>query len=104
MKRLDPADLAVTVAGSFTAGFLFALMVCHQPAKASDPGQRTPVTEDAPLPPTAGCNPYIVIHPPDLPPDASNMNGVSLTLNIGDVCGHWQAQPRIVPSLPLPKV
>ena len=103
MKLTDPADLAVTVAGSFIAGFLVALMVCHEPAKASDDGHRTPVTEDAPLPPTEGCNPYIVIHPPDLPPDASNMNGVSLTLNIGDVCGHWQARPQIVPSLPLPK-
>ncbi len=103
MKMTDPADLVVTVAGSFIAGFLLALAICHEPAKASDDGHRTPVTEDAPLPPTEGCNPYIVIHPPDLPPDASNMNGVTLTLNIGDVCGHWQAKPQIVPSLPLPK-
>ena len=103
MKLTEPADLAVTVASSFIAGFLLALAICHEPARASDPGIRQTVSEDAPLPPTEGCNPYIVIHPPDLPPDASNMNGVTINMTLGDICGQWQAKPQIVPSLPLPK-
>ena len=106
MKLTEPAPFAVTVASSFIAGFLLALALCHEPAKASDdgllqhdPNERTPAAVDG----KPGCNPYIVIHPPDLPPDASNLNGVTITLNIGDVCGQWQAKPQVVPSLPLPK-
>ena len=99
-----PSDLLPLAAGSFTAGFLLGIAVTHQPAEASDNGFKTPITEDAPLPPTEGCNPYIVIHPPDLPPDASNMNGVTINMTLGDICGHWQAKPQVVPALPLPKV
>ena len=92
-----------TVTG-FVAGWLMALAFC-QPAHSSDNGTHgVPVAEDAPLPPTEGCNPYIVINPPDLPPDASNMNGITITTNIGDVCGNWQGETQIVPSLHVPRV
>lgn len=86
----------LSIAASFIVGFSLGFGV-SQPADASDNGQRQPIAEDAPLPPTEGCNPYIEIHPPDLPPDASNMNGVTLELSIGDICGHWQAKPQVVP-------
>ena len=106
MKTIDPADLAVTVAGSFIAGFLLALAICHEPARASDDGkiqidlnERTPLGADG----KPGCNPYIVINPPDLPPDARNMNAVTINLNLGGVCNKPQPKPEIVPSLPLPK-
>lgn len=99
-----PLDIAPVVAASFTAGFLLGVMVSHQPAKASDDGVKVTITEDSPLPPTEGCNPYIVINPPDLPPDASNMNGITITTNIGDVCGNWQGETQVVPSLPVPRV
>ena len=106
MRLTEPADLAVTMASSFIAGFLLALAICHEPAKASDDGrlqidvnERIPAGEDG----KPGCNPYIVINPPDLPPNASNMNGITITTNIGGVCGNWRAKPQVVPSLPLPK-
>ena len=101
--KIHRIDLAPVVAVSFCAGWLTCLAMVR-PAEASDGGHMVPVAEDAPLPPTEGCNPYIVIHPPDLPPDASNMNGITIETNIGDICGHWQAEPRIVPSLPTPRV
>ena len=103
MGRLH--DVAMATATGFCGGWLLATLTVCQPAKASDNGIRQqPVSEDAPLPPTEGCNPYIVINPPDLPPDASNMNGITITTNIGDVCGQWQAKPQVVPSLPAPRV
>lgn len=99
MKLTDPA-------ASLIAGFLLALALCHQPAKASDdgiiqidPNERVPAGVDG----KSGCNPYIVINPPDLPPNASNMNGITITTNIGGVCGNWRAKPQVVPALPLPK-
>ena len=96
----QPTELLALV----TASFLLGLTIANEPAKASDGGAVITVTsDDAPLPPTEGCNPYIVIHPPDLPPDASNLNGVTINLKIGDVCGHWRAKPQAVPALSLPK-
>lgn len=88
-------------------GWLLAILTVCLPVHSSDdgtliqidPNERTPAAVDG----KPGCNPYIVIHPPDLPPDASNLNGVTINLNIGDVCGQWQAKPQVVPSLPLPK-
>ena len=90
--------LAVLAVGALAAGPL----PTAGPVLASDDVVNT-VIEDAPLPPTEGCNPYIVVHPPELPPDASNMNGVTVHVTIGDVCRQWQAEPRIVPSVPTPR-
>ena len=97
---MNNREVLLVVATAMAAGFAMALAVCR-PADASDNGQRQPIADDAPLPPTEGCNPYIEIHPPDLPPDASNMNGVTLELSIGDICGHWQARPQTVPPVSL---
>ena len=105
IRHSRPQELLVLVASSFTAGLLLGLSIAYQPAEASDNGTRPQqkISDDAPLPPTAGCNPYIVIHPPDLPPDASNMNGVTIRLDIGDICGHWQAEPHVIPVPPAPR-
>lgn len=86
---------------------LAALTVACWPVRASDdgvlieidPNERVPAGVDG----KPGCNPYIVINPPDLPPNASNMNGITITTNIGGVCGNWRAKPQAVPALPLPK-
>ena len=96
MKDPDLPNYLAAVAAAMTIGFVLGAIACGA-AHASDNGQRQPIADDAPLPPTEGCNPYIVIHPPDLPPDASNMNGVTLELSIGNICGHWQAKPQVVP-------
>lgn len=93
---MNNREVLLSVTTACVAGFALGLVVC-QPADASDTGQRQPIAEDAPLPPTEGCNPYIVVNPPDLPPDASNINGVTVNLTIGDVCGHWQSKPTFQP-------
>lgn len=89
--------LAMLAVGTLAAG----------PALPSDNGtvqidvnERVPAGADG----ESGCNPYIVINPPDLPPNASNMNGITITTNIGGVCGNWRARPQVVPALSLPKV
>ena len=83
----------------FLAAFLLA------PAWASDdgviPDPTTHKVEDTAPATSEGCNPYLVIYPPDLPPDASNMNGVTISVTIGNVCGHWRAKPETVPTIPL---
>lgn len=100
MKDPDLPNYLAAVAAAMTIGFCLGAIVCGA-AHASDNGQRQPISDDSPLPPTEGCNPYIEIHPPDLPPDASNMNGVRIELHLGDICGHWRARPQTVPPVPL---
>lgn len=98
-----PWDLVPLVAACFTAGFLLGVAVSHQPARASDNGIRKAPEGDLPLPPTAGCNPYTVIHPPELPPAAQNMNGVTIHIYMGGVCNRPASKPEIVPSVPTPR-
>ena len=97
-------DALLCVVTSFTAGFAFTLAIC-EPARSSDngviPNPTSHKVEDTAPATSEGCNPYVVIYPPDLPPDASNMNGVTIELSIGDICGDWRSQPQIVPALPL---
>lgn len=96
-------DVLLSVATACVSGFAMGLVVC-QPADASDAGHRQPIASDAPLPPTEGCNPYIVVHPPDMPPEAHVMNDVTIEFHFDSVCGNWRApQPEVTPALPLKK-
>ena len=94
-------QVLLCVASSFFAGFAWGVTVCTA-AHASDNGFNKQPQGDLPLPPTEGCNPYVVIHPPAFPPDANVMNDVTVELNFDSICGHWKApQPEVVPTLPL---
>ena len=102
---MSNTEVLLLVASAFASGFAWGLavsMLTPPPARASDWSNPTDSkVEDTAPPPDEGCNPYLVIYPPDLPPSASNMNGITFKLEIGDVCGGWRSKPTVVPSIPL---
>lgn len=102
---MSNTEVLLLVASAFASGFAWGLAVSMwtpPPARASDWSSPTESKVEDTAPSTSeGCNPYIVVYPPDLPPDASNMNGVTITLDIGDICGGWRSKPSMTAPLPL---
>ena len=65
-----------------------------------DPGgQSKPGTDSLP-----GCNPYININPPEVPPDAQNINGFTYTIQMDGICGNWKPSPDVIVGSPLRRV
>lgn len=88
---------------------LLGALCLFYPVQASDDGvipNKTTVIQDPTgqaRPDGPGCQPYVNIQFPDAPPPSQNLNGVTYTVNLGDVCGNWQAKPQVIPVLPPPK-
>lgn len=98
MRNPEGFEILKLAAGAFASGFVLAIAICHKPAEASDDGipNRGTVIQD----PTGqtkpamngGCNPYVYVAPPEIPPSAQLLNNLTLKVEIGPVCEGWRSK------------